>query len=105
MDNMSTSLPKPRVLWLADGPAWAYATIVKGVARKTPRYRHSVVFMAGGFDSTAAFLGQCASAEIIVCMYAPYVTLVPREHQERVVLMLTGFRPFEEAKECPSLSG
>lgn len=89
---------KPTILWLADCPGWAYASIVQGQKKAMPEYEHVVWYVMAPKTNDGMRLRQlCAAADIIVCMFVLYVRGVPAEYHQKMVLMLTGNRPFERS--------
>jgi hypothetical protein len=84
---------KPRILWLADNPGWAYASIVRQVSSCLPGYDHEVHYVAHRPLDWAIFDEQVQTADIVVPMYALYHTMTDR--RDNMAMMLTGMRPFE----------
>jgi hypothetical protein len=95
MGNMSTSSRKTKVLWLADVAGWAYDSIARNVARRTPRYEHVVSYAMTCQGGKLGLRRQIAEADVIVSMFVAYTGIVPEEQRHKVVTMVTGFRPFE----------
>ena len=80
---------KPVILWLADNPGWAYASIVEQVSQCLPGYRHEVYYLSMFMDSEPVL----SDPDIVVPMYLHYHKGLDRK--DNMVMMLTGMRPFE----------
>ena len=85
---------KPIILWLADQEGWAYDSIVKQVSKLLPDYIHTVWYMMADNEQDLYKLDHLVDvADMVVSMYLRYQEVVPC--REKVVIMLTGLRPFE----------
>lgn len=83
------------IVWLADGPGWAYHAIVDAQSKNLLGYRHECFFVAAGLSIVdrqrlADYLDKAA---VVVAMYVAYKDLVP--DPSKLAIMLTGHRPFE----------
>lgn len=84
---------KPVVLWLADNPNWAYASIVRQVGAQLPQYDHRVHYLAHGVQDGARLGALLKNANVVVPMYVLYHQVT--ERKDNMALMLTGMRPLE----------
>ena len=84
---------KPVILWLADNPSWAYASIVKQIGETLKNYTHTVIFMVSGKIDLTALSQQIADADVVIPMYINYLGSFP--DRSKVALFLSGMRPFE----------
>lgn len=84
----------PVILWLADNPRWAYASIVKQISEQLPAYHHQMIGMMSDTLSLEEIKQACSRADVVVAMYLLYANVVPET--DKLVLMLTGSRPFEK---------
>lgn len=104
MENTTTSGQakhcRPKILWLADQPGWAYASIVKQIGEKLPDYEHQVFYM---MDEHTQFewvwLGwNMQKADIVVSMHWMYQIQLDND-KENSVVMLTGHRGLDGTDE------
>lgn len=86
----------PTILWLADGPGWAYDQIYQNQSRALPAYEHEVFYMmrAESFRNDDFNL-KIQTADIVVCMHLMYFVQTKTMRGEKVVGMLTGPRAWE----------
>jgi hypothetical protein len=84
---------RPKILWLADKPGWAYDSIVKQIGAELPEYEHQVYYMMDEHsDSEWVWLGwKMGAANIVVAMHWMYQVMLQFE-KERTVIMFTGNR-------------
>ena len=86
-----------RILWLADNRSWAFASIVRQIAKTLPQYDHHAIFMVEsareyGFRKNLEFASL--QAEVIVAMYIRYPEALPVKTRSKTILFLSGLRPF-----------
>jgi hypothetical protein len=84
---------KPVILWLADNPDWAYASIVRQVGKCLTHYRHEVHYLMHGPQDGIRLTALLREADVVVPMYLLYHQVTTCK--ENMALMLTGVRPFE----------
>ena len=89
-------MSKPKILWLADKPGWAYDSIVKQIGGQLSDYDHQVFYM---MDDHTPFewvhLGwKMQAADIVVAMHWMYQVQL-RNEKDRTVIMITGHRSLE----------
>jgi len=82
-----------KILWLADGPEWAYSAIVGHVSSELSQHKHKLAFCVP--PDTPVIVAASRDADVIIAMYLRYVNYVPSDCRHKVVIMLTGMRPFE----------
>ena len=58
-------MTKPKVVWLADVPGWAYHNRAKRLIERLPAFDHVIVFNAAKFIGKA--LQATRDADVIVC--------------------------------------
>lgn len=89
---------KPTILWLADGPGWAYDQIFQHQSRALPQYEHDVFYMMSGKNQTVDWVDMgimLERADIVVCMHLMYFVQIEKMRGDKVVAMLTGPRAWE----------
>jgi len=87
---------KPVILWIADTPQWAYDAIVQAVSHELPQYTHLAFYACETPDPGHIILNELArNADVVVSMYLRYQEWLRPEQKQKVVTMVTGFRPFE----------
>jgi len=89
---------KPKILWLADMPGWAYDQIFNNVSKVSTGYEHRVFYMMDRRHSPDVWriLGEIISeADVVVVMHWMYLQMLPLP-TEKVVMMVTGHRGLEE---------
>ncbi|GAG14217.1 unnamed protein product [marine sediment metagenome] len=101
MESITTSGPakpcRPKVLWLADKPGWAYDSIVKQISAQITDCEHEVFYMLGEHEATEwVSLGfRMGGADIVVAMHWMYQVQL-QNRKETTVIMVTGHRGLEE---------
>ena len=76
------------VLWLADNPSWAYASIVRQVGARLPQYEHRVYYLTLGAPQDGLFLEDLLrSADVVVSMFVEYARITAKK--DNMALMLT----------------
>lgn len=89
---------KPTILWLADGPGWAYDQIFQHQSRALPAYDHEVFYMMSRKNEPLDWVNMgfvLERADIVVCMHLMYFVQIEKMKGEKVVAMLTGPRVWE----------
>lgn len=89
---------KPTILWLADGPGWAYDQIFQHQSQALTAYQHDVFYMMGSNNESLDWVGMgimLERADIVVCMHLMYFVQIEKMRSEKVVAMLTGPRAWE----------
>ena len=86
-----------KILWLADNHSWAFASIVRQIAKTLPQYDHHAIFMVESareyrFRENLEFASL--QADVIVALYIRYPVALPIETRPKTVLFLSGLRPF-----------
>jgi len=86
-----------RILWICDQEGWAYDSIVDHVGALLPEHKHRRFYFCSAPDTkNHDILRMWAdSADVIVSMYLRYQEVLEPRHKQKVVTILTGFRPFE----------
>ena len=90
---MGETRGKPIILWLADSPKWAYASIVRQIGDALPHYEHRAVYMVSGKIEIDALCKQIEDADVVVPMYVLYLQAFVR--RDNVAMFLSGLTPFE----------
>jgi len=86
-----------RILWLADNRSWAFASIVRQIAKTLPQYEHQAIFMVEDAKEYGFIEGLALGtlqADVIVAMYIRYPEALPVETRAKTILFLSGLRPF-----------
>ena len=100
MVNITTSGPakhsRPKVLWLADKPGWAYDSIVTQISAELTHCEHEVFYMLGEHEATDwVSLGwRMAKMDVVVAMHWMYQVQLQNK-KETTVIMVTGHRGLE----------
>lgn len=83
---------KLKILWIADQLGWAYDSIYRQNSKLMPEFEHRLIFWNNKIEVATLSI----EADVIVAMYIRYLELIPPFCHRKVVLMLTGLRPFME---------
>jgi len=93
MTSGQVSKCRPKILWLADKPGWAYDSIVKQIGTALPEYEHKVFYMLDEHSETEWFrLGwYMREFGVVVAMHWMYQVQLKND-KENTVIMFTGNR-------------
>jgi len=89
---------KPKILWLADSPGWAYDQIFQHQSRELTAYEHRVFYMMRRENTSVDWVNMGIMAEradVVVCMHLMYFVQIEQMKGDNVVAMLTGPRAWE----------
>lgn len=100
MKDIAETTKKPKILWLADRPGWAYDSIVHQIGEQLTSYEHQVFYMMDEHPHFEwVWLGwKMQQADIVVAMHWMYQVQLKND-KSQTVIMLTGNRGLNDADE------